>query len=120
MEDVAGIAVRVGGSEENVEVDAAGPEVYTFNELVELIKKTVGGRARIIHMGPETTLLVASLIGRLLGDVLITRDELYGLMENILVSGQPPEGKVSLGEWLGENAVRVGREYASELKRHYR
>lgn len=120
VEDVAGIAVRMGGSEESVEVDAAGPEVYTFNELVELIKKTVGGRARIIHMGPETTLLLAGLIGRLLGDVLITRDELYGLMENILVSGQPPQGKVSLGEWLGKNAARAGRKYASELKRHYR
>ncbi|MGD2079824.1 MAG: NAD(P)H-binding protein [Nitrospirota bacterium] len=120
VEDVADIAVRAGGSGENIEVDAAGPEAYAFNELVELVKKTVGSRARIIHMGPETTLLAAGLVGRLLGDVLITRDELYGLMDNLLVSGQPPQGRVSLGEWLRENADSVGRQYASELKRHYR
>jgi NADH dehydrogenase len=120
VEDVAEIAVRAGGSDENIEVDAAGPEVYAFNELVELIKKAVGSTARIIHMGPETTLMATGLVGRLLGDVLITRDELYGLMDNLLVSGQPPGGRVSLGEWLRENADSVGRQYASELKRHYR
>lgn len=120
VEDVADIAVGAGGSKDNIEVDAAGPEVYAFNELVELIKRTLGRSTRIIHMGPETTLLVAGLVGWLLGDVLITRDEIYGLMDNLLVSGRPPTGKVSLAEWLARNADSVGRRYASELKRHYR
>lgn len=120
VEDVADIALRCGLSEDNVETDAAGPEIYTFNELVEIIKETVNSRARIIHMGPETTLLLTGFVGRLIGDVLITRDEVYGLMDELLVSKQPPRGKVLLSEWLRENSEEVGRRYASELKRHYR
>lgn len=31
----------------------------------------------------------------------------------------PPRGTAPLQDWLVENAYRLGREYVSELKRHY-
>jgi len=120
VEDVAEICVRSGLSGGNTETDAAGPEIYTFNKLVDIIRETVKSRAKIVHMGPETTLLFTGIVGRLIGDVLITRDELYGLMDELLVSKEPPKGKTKLSEWLRENAGTVGKSYASELKRHYR
>ncbi len=120
VEDVADIAVRCGLAKDNVEVDAAGPEIFSFNELVMLIKDTVKSRARIIRMGPETTLLFTGIVGKLIGDVLITRDEVYGLMDNLLVSKHPPEGRILLSDWLRSIVNEVGKSYASELKRHYR
>ena len=60
------------------------------------------------------------LIGRLVNDVMLTREEVDGLMANLLVSKNPPAGKTRLSEWLAENADKVGARYASELGRHFR
>jgi hypothetical protein len=53
-------------------------------------------------------------------DVVITRDEVAGLMANLLVSGQPPTCPTRFSEWLAQHAQQLGTEYASELERHYR
>jgi len=53
-------------------------------------------------------------------DVVLTRDELRGLMENLLVSNGPPTGRRRLSEWLAINGELLGRRYANELKRNYR
>jgi NADH dehydrogenase len=60
------------------------------------------------------------LVGLVVGDVVLTRDEVEGLMANLLVSESPPLGKTRLGDWLESNADSVGVRYASELSRHYR
>lgn len=119
-EDVAEIAIGAAHGDENVILDAVGPETYTFNELVRLIADTVGSRARIVHVTPGLALLLTSLVGSVVRDVILTRDEVEGLMANLLVSDFPPMGHTSLREWLRENAARVGTRYASELGRHYR
>jgi hypothetical protein len=53
-------------------------------------------------------------------DVLVTGDELAGLMAELVAPDGPATGKVRLSEWLADHAGDVGREYASELGRHYR
>jgi NADH dehydrogenase len=53
-------------------------------------------------------------------DVVLTRDEVEGLMENLLVSKNPPTGKTRLSDWLNKNADSIGIRYSSELARHYR
>ncbi len=55
-----------------------------------------------------------------LADVLLTRDELGGLMANLLVSGEPVRGTTKLSEWVVRHADRLGTRYTSELARHYR
>lgn len=53
-------------------------------------------------------------------DVVLTRDEVEGLMANLLVSGAEPTGHTRLSSWLKNNKDSLGATYASELSRHYR
>jgi NADH dehydrogenase len=133
VEDLARLAVDAGRRGDNVVLDTVGPETFTFDELVRLLAKAVGSRARIIHAPPAVPLLIARFLGPLVGDVLLTRDELAGLMTNLLVS-QPngasrthpthsqhaPTCPTAFSAWLATHAGRLGRAYASELARHYR
>ena len=120
VEDVAEIAVRAGQQDENIVVDAVGPESYTFNEMVRLIAGKVHSKAKIVRLVPELALILSRLVGYVVRDVVITQEELAGLMANLLVSKHPPAGKVRISDWLSNNADGVGTRYASELKRHYR
>jgi NADH dehydrogenase len=61
----------------------------------------------------------ATVAGRLVGDILLTRDELDDLMHDILVSHEPPCGTTRLSDWLRLHRNNVGRHYASEMERHY-
>lgn len=122
VRDMAEICVRAGGSGDNAAIDAVGPETYSYNELVGLIAAKIGrgGRVKLAHVPPGMVLLLGRLAGYMLGDVVITRDEIDGLMSNLLVSRAPPTGATRLSAWLGENGATVGSRYASELARHYR
>ncbi len=119
VEDMAALMADVGGRDENVVVDAVGPEVYTFDTLVRMVKKTVRSRAWIVHVPPRLGLFLSQLIGAIVGDVVLTREEVDGLMGNLLVSSGPPTGRTRLSEWLVQHAHTVGARYASEVKQHY-
>ena len=118
-EDLAKIAVTAGESNQNMVMDAVGPKIYTFNQLVEEIRKAVGSNARLIHVPPIFALTMSRLLGLALGDVVLTYDEVRGLMSDLLISDKAPTGKKDLKDWLRENGNAVGLQYASELKRHY-
>jgi len=120
VEDVAELAVEAAHKEENVVIDAVGPEVYTFNELVQLIARKVRSRARIVHLPPVLVLLLGKVISFLVKDVVITPDEIAGLMANLLISKNPPTGRTLFSQWLDRHAGSLGTAYASELSRHYR
>jgi NADH dehydrogenase len=120
VEDVAEIAVNAAHRDEDVVVDAVGPDTYTFDELVRLIADKIRSKARIVHVSPALALFFSRMAGYLVNDVMLTRDEVEGLMANLLVSDGPPTGQTRLGDWLDENAESVGAKYASELRRHYR
>lgn len=118
--DVAEIAVNAGRQKENLAEDAVGPETYSFDELIRLIAETIGRKARIVHISAAAALFLCKLIGWWVSDVVLTRDEVEGLMSNLLVSSHPPTGGTRLSEWLRQNANRFGTRYACELERHYR
>ncbi|MGQ9496802.1 MAG: hypothetical protein ACUVSP_00615 [Desulfotomaculales bacterium] len=101
-------------------MDAVGPEIFTFEDLVRLIAARIGRPARIIHVPPGMALFLARMVGYAVGDVVLTRDEVHSLMANLLVSAGPPTAPTRFGDWLAANADRVGTAYASELARHYR
>lgn len=119
VDDFARIAVKVGRLEENLILDTVGPEVFTFNELVQLIVNALNRQVWVIHVSPKISLLLSRIVGLLLRDVLLTRDEVNGLMDNLLISTGSPLGKTLLSTWVKENAGQIGQNYASELKRHY-
>lgn len=120
VEDMASIVVVAAQATSNSVIDAAGPEVFSFNELVALLATTVGSRARVIHVSPQLAVMLSRVIGWLSGDVTLTKDEVQGLLANLLVSNLPPSGWTRLSEWLRTSADKIGRAYASELARHYR
>jgi uncharacterized protein YbjT (DUF2867 family) len=120
VEDVAEIAISMGHEEGNIIIDAVGPETYSFDELVRLIAQKIASRSTIIHVRPWLALFLGRLIGCIVRDVVITKDEIGGLMSNLLVSDDPPVGQTRLSEWLEKNSNSVGLKYLSDLERHYR
>jgi NADH dehydrogenase len=52
-----------------------------------------------------------------MGDVMITREEIDGLMRDLLCTTSPPAGETKLTHWAKEHAATLGRRYASELAR---
>jgi NADH dehydrogenase len=119
VEDVADLCVRLGEGTGDEVVDAVGPETYTFEGFVRLIARAIGRRVRIVHVPPAVALVAAGAIGRAVGDVLVTRDELAGLMAELVTTDGPATGTRSLRAWLEAHAAEVGARYASEVGRHY-
>jgi len=120
IEDVAEIAVWAGEQSDNITVDAAGPDTVTYGELVEGISIAVGRRPRFVYTSPRLTLLAGKIVQWRLHDVMLTKEELEGLMEELLVSHEKPRGTRRIDNWLLTNADTLGRTYASELDRHWR
>ena len=52
-----------------------------------------------------------------MNDVMLTRDEVEGLMKGLLYVDSPPAGHTKLTEWVRANAKTLGSRYASELAR---
>jgi len=115
--DLAKIAVQEGRGEDKVIIDAIGPETFTFRELVGEIADIIGVRRAIISVPPELGYLVGSLLGKFVGDVFLTREEIAGLMQNLLYTTSPPVGETRLTLWAGEHADTLGLRYSSELAR---
>ncbi|MCP4140024.1 MAG: NAD(P)H-binding protein [Chloroflexi bacterium] len=120
VEDYADIAVEMAMHGENIVTDAVGPDIFTFKEMVELVAKQIGRPARLIKMPPKLALWASQIIGAFVGDVVLTQDEVDGLMAGLLVSSEPPRAKTHLADWLKEKKDSVGMKYASEMKKHYR
>jgi NADH dehydrogenase len=116
---MAELAIQAGHEDKNLTLDVVGPEIFTFDELVGLIAQVLGSRARLIHLPPGLALALSRLVGLAVGDVVLTRDELAGLSAGLLVSSLPPSGQTKFSEWVRENVQNLGREYASEIGRHY-
>ena len=119
-EDVAEIAMWASAQADDVTVDAAGPEVLTYEELVRSISIAVGRAPRIVHVPPAVTILARAAVGRYVNDVILTRQELRGLMDELLISSEPPRGRDRIDDWLLRTGEQLGRAYASELDRHFR
>jgi NADH dehydrogenase len=48
---------------------------------------------------------------------MITREEIKGLMADLLYVDSPPAGTTRLTDWIREHADLLGRNYTSELAR---
>ena len=118
--DLADLALQAAASEGNLTWDAAGPEGFSFRELLAAIGRAVGRPRRLVSVPPGLALVAAGALGRLVGDVLMTRDELRGLQRDLLVSAEAPRGTTRLGQWLTDNGEWLGRNYMSEVRKHYR
>lgn len=117
VDDLAAAAVEQGQSRENSVIEAIGPETFTYRGLVQAIGRIIGKPRRIVSVPPVLGYLVGAVVGRMVGDVIITREEIEGLMSGLLCVDAPPLGTTRLTDWAGEHAESLGRRYASELAR---
>lgn len=117
VDDLARLAVEQGRTRENRVINAIGPETFTFRELVDTIGRAIGKRRQIVSVSAETGYRIARKIGKLTGDILLTRDEIEGLMAGLLYVDDQPTGSIRLTDWLQENGATLGIRYASELAR---
>lgn len=115
--DFADLAVAQGRERAPCTIDAIGPETFTYRELVQDIAHAIGVRRPIISVPPRVGYLAGRLLGTALGDVVLTWDEIGGLMQGLLATDSPPVGQVRLSAWAREHAEDLGRRYANELRR---
>jgi uncharacterized protein YbjT (DUF2867 family) len=118
--DLVEIAVNGAGDDQSTTLDAVGPEIFTFDELVRMIASAVGSKSRIVHVDPRVAVAFARVVGWFVRDVTLTRDEARGLMSDLLVTDSKPNAATRFSEWLRANADRIGVAYESELARHFR
>ncbi len=122
VEDIADLAVRLGAGDENVEMDAVGPETFSYSDYVKLVRRAIGAKCVVLKAPPGLALLGSGIVGAFVNDVTLTRDEIDGLSAGLLASRETGEASLPtrLTEWLPANADGLGRRYASEIERHYR
>jgi NADH dehydrogenase len=120
VDDVARICIEAAVGPSGATLDAAGPETFEYRALVERIREAVGSRSVVLPMPGLVVLGAAKVLGRLVGDVVLTRDEIRELTSSMLTSDLPARGEIRLSEWLVEHGPTLGRHWASELDRNYR
>jgi nucleoside-diphosphate-sugar epimerase len=119
IDDLARICQQAAQADGDVIVDAAGPETVSFEELVEAVRRAVGTRAPIVHLPPAVMSAASWALGLLVGDVVLTSDEISGLTSGLLVSHDPPLGEIGFSQWVANHGNSIGRSYANELQRHF-
>lgn len=117
VDDLAALAVAQGSASANTTLNAIGPETFTYRELVTTIARLIGVRRLVIGMPPAVGYWAGRLVGSLMGDVTITREEIVGLMADLLYVTTPPTGTTKLSDWITAHADTLGRHYTSELAR---
>lgn len=117
VDDLASAAVSRVAEDADETTDAIGPETFHYRDLVETIAREIGSRTPIVAMPAKLAYQGVRAIGWILGDVINTRDEVRGLMQERLYVDSAPLGTTKLSQWLRSTRNTIGRRYASELER---
>ena len=117
VDDLADLAVAQATQAANVVINAIGPETFTYRELVKAIGEAIERPRPLVNVPPGIGYLLGKLVGWFMRDTFITREEIRGLMNELLHVDTPPTGKTPLTAWMKKNAATLGLRYASELDR---
>jgi uncharacterized protein YbjT (DUF2867 family) len=117
VEDLADLCARLGESRTDTVVDAVGPESFAFEDLVAAVADAAGTAFRPVHLPPAVVSLALRGLSLLTRDVVLTRDEIDGLMAELVMVEGEATCPTPLTAYLRENSDRIGREYHSELAR---
>lgn len=117
VDDLAEIAVEQGKDRVNRVINTIGPETFTYRELVRCIGEIIEKKRPIVSVPPSLGYAVGWVISKLVGDVMITREEIAGLTANLLYVDSKPAGVTKLTDWAKERASSLGLHYTSELAR---
>jgi NADH dehydrogenase len=119
VDDLARLAVEQGKQTENKIINAIGPETFTYRSLVKAIGDIIGKRRPVISTPPSVCYIAGLIIGEIFGDIMITREEIKGLMADLLYADAPPAGETKLTDWARKNSAVIGKQYTSELSRRF-
>lgn len=118
VQDFAVLALNEAEHEEQHRVlNATGAETYSFRELWQLLARGMHTPRPILPVPAWFGLLVTQVLGAIVGDVMLTRDEIAGLSQDRLAVDAPPTGKRRLSDWVAQYADTLGQTYESELDR---
>lgn len=117
VDDLAAAAVAKAAGFQNEIVNAIGPETFTYLELVNTVKRALGSQRPVVGVPPELGYWACRVLGWLVHDVIITREEIQGLMEGRLYVNAPSLGATKLTEWIERHHTTLGRRYTSEMAR---
>jgi NADH dehydrogenase len=115
--DLADLCVRLAEEPDNVTVNAVGPETFTFTELVTAIAAAVDTRCRIVRLPPALIRPILPALSLLTRDVILTPDELRGLMSEYVHVDGAPTCPTRLTDHLATRGRQLGTRYQSELAR---
>jgi uncharacterized protein YbjT (DUF2867 family) len=118
--DLARLCVELGARDDNVVVDAVGPQSLTFRELVDAVRTAVGSHALVLPVPGPVVAAASHALGLVLRDTLLTREEYLAMVDGLADSDAPSTGCVLLTDWIAEHGSDLGRRYANELDRHFR
>ncbi|MGA2233206.1 MAG: NAD-dependent epimerase/dehydratase family protein, partial [Tepidisphaeraceae bacterium] len=113
VDDLAAACVDQAAGSENQIINAIGPETFSYRGLVETVRATLGLIRPILSLPPEIAYLGCRALGIFTRDVVITRQEIEGLMEDRLYVDAPPLGATSLTHWIKANRQTLGLHYTS-------
>jgi nucleoside-diphosphate-sugar epimerase len=127
VDDLADLCVEAGGPLDagtdgragDQIVDAVGPDRPPFRELVEAVRAAVGSRARIVSVPGSLLPPIASVLNRVLHDVLLTSDEYHAMADGLADTDGPATAPTSIIDWLAAQGPTLGAHYANEIQRHF-
>ncbi len=119
VKDLAKIAVEKALNSENSIVDCAGPEIFSFRELIKKIRDVIDSKSIIINLPTKAVFSLLKFLSFFLKDVILTREEILALKGNLLYSKDPPLGKERIIDWIKNEKDYLGIQYRSEILRHY-
>jgi uncharacterized protein YbjT (DUF2867 family) len=117
VDDLARAAAESVSHDREEVLEAIGPETFTYRDLVARVSSAIGVKRPIISVSPGLGYWSCRLLGLFVGDVVITREEIRGLMEGRLYVDGPPLGATKLTEWIDHHRDTLGRQYTSEMAR---
>lgn len=95
-------------------VDAVGPDRPTYMDLVREIRHATGSRVLIVRTPTPAVLAGSRLIGALVRDQVLDRDELVSTVKGLADTEGPPTGSTSLLGWIRDHAGDLGHHYHNE------
>ena len=119
VEDFADLAMGAAAFTASQINDATGPQILTYREIVERIAKALGRSITLVSTPIPLAYALGTVMGWFVHDVILTYEEVAALANSILYSTRPPSTTTRFDDWLATYKANLGREYRSELRRHF-
>jgi NADH dehydrogenase len=117
VDDLAAAAVEQASSENPTVIEAVGPETFKYRDLIAMMADTIGQPRRIVRVPPAIGYWACRMLGMIVHDNVITREEIQGLMEERLYVDAPALGTTRLSHWVRQHRDTLGQRYTSEMAR---